>query len=149
MTSALACLIHQFLYRTMCLIDREMRVGVPGGVGIGDSDAAVSLPRAFEDVVIVVIRVEQRVRDITVAVWPAIDGDRGDVARTGKAAGPEHAIELVADACLEIRKRRGEEAGLADTELGARIEPTVGCTGNMDQMQTNGLGGIARMAVPA
>jgi hypothetical protein len=56
-----------------------MGIGVAGGVGIGDGNAAAGLPGAREHELVVVLVVE-RVRDVAVAVRPAIDGDRCDVA---------------------------------------------------------------------
>ena len=71
---------EQLAHRARRLVDREMGVGVAGGVGIGDGDAAGLLPRPLQHL-LVVVAVEQRVRHVAVTVRPAVDGDRRDVAR--------------------------------------------------------------------
>src|SRR6266498_5825496 len=66
--------------------------------------AAELLAGAGEHLVLVVVAVKQRVRHVAVAVRPAVDGDRRDVARACEPAGTEHAVELVMDPRLELRK---------------------------------------------
>src|SRR5215471_9467172 len=110
---------HQLTHCARGLLDRQLRVGVPASVGVGDGDAAGLLPGAIENGVVVVLVVE-RVRHITVAVRPAVDGDRCNVARARKSTRPEHAIELVADTRLEILKRHVEQLRLPDAKLRAR-----------------------------
>src|SRR5262249_59015072 len=88
----------------------------------------------------VVGRVVERVRHIAVAVRPAVDGDRRDVARARKSTRPEHAIELVADTRLEIRKRHVEQLRLPDAKLRARVEPAVGRAWNVNEMEANRFG---------
>jgi hypothetical protein len=58
---------------------------------------------------LVIVAIEQRVRYVAIAMGPAIDGDRQNVARTGKPSLTEHAVELVAEFRLEIRKRHIEK----------------------------------------
>src|SRR5262249_56219427 len=74
---------------------------------------------------------------------------RGDVAGAGKSARPEHAIELVADAHLEIRKRHVEQPRLPDAKLRACIEPAVGGTRNVNEMKADRLGWVAGVAIAA
>src|SRR5262249_58123163 len=105
------------------------------------------LPGALEDGVIVVV--VERVRHVAVAVRPAVDGDRRDVARANKSSRPEHAIELVADARLEIRKRHVEQPRLPDAKLRARIEPAVGGAWDVNEMQADRVGWIAGVAIAA
>src|SRR5262249_5949316 len=124
-----------FTHRPRRLVDREVRVSVAGGVRVGDRHSADGLSRLREHLVVIVIGVEQRVGDITVAVWPAIDGDRRNVAPAGEAARPQHAVELLADARLEVGKAHAEKPLLADPELLARGEALVGGTRDVDEVQ--------------
>ncbi len=99
-----------------------MGIGVSAGIRVGDGDPTMGPPRHFEDALFVVVRIEQRIRHITVAVRPAIDGDRRDIASARKAGGAEHAIELIADARLEIGKCHRKQFLPADAKLRAGIE---------------------------
>src|SRR5262245_64099137 len=107
-----------------------MRIGVAAGVRVGNRHATDRRTRALDHLSIVGA-VEQRVLHITITVRPAIDRDRRDVARARKAAGAQHAVELVADARLEIAECRLHEALLPDAKLLARGEAAVGGTRNM------------------
>ena len=62
-------------------------------------------------------RVGQAVVGVGVAVRPAVDGDRDDVARRIEAAGAEDARELIADVALEGLERRRQQVGAADAVL--------------------------------
>src|SRR5262249_18471123 len=139
---------RQFGDRTRRFSDGEMRIGVAARVGIGDGDAAGLLPGALEHARIVIF-VIKRVRHIPVPVRPAVNGDRGDVARAGKASWPQHSVELVPDLGFEIRKGHVEQPCLPDAKLRARIKAAVGGTRNVDEMQAHRLGGIARMTITA
>src|SRR5262249_58582990 len=109
---------------------------------------AALLPGGLENGVIIVLVVE-RVRHVAVAVRPAVDGDRRDVARAHKSAQSEHAVELVADARLEIRKPHVEQPRLPDAKLRARIEAAVGGARDVNEMQADRLGRIASVAIAA
>src|SRR5262249_52316316 len=139
---------HQLTHRARGLLDRQLRVGVPPSVGVGDGDASGLLPGALENGVVVVLVVE-RVRHITVAMRPAVDGDRCDIARARKSTRPEHAIEFVADTRLEIRKRHVEQLRLPDAKLRARVEPAVGRAWNANEMEANRFGGGAGVTIAA
>ena len=75
---------------------------------------------------------------------PAIDGDRRDVARGRKAAGPEHAIEIAADIRFEIGEGHVQQFHTADAELVARFQSRIGIVRHMHEMQAHRLGRIAR-----
>src|SRR5262245_19948328 len=139
---------YQLMHRAGGLLDRQMRIRVSAGVGVGDGDAAELLPCALESAVIVVLVVE-RVRHIAVAVWPAVDGDRCDVAHAGTSARPEHAVELVADSRREILKRHVEQLRLSDAKLCARVEPAAGRARNVNKMEADRFGRIACVAIAA
>ena len=62
---------------------------------------------------------------------------------------PEHAVEIVADALLEIRKRHRIELALADAELRSRVEPLVRCAWHVGEMQQHRLRRVARVTVAA
>ena len=106
------------------------------------------LPRHLEHRVLVVVRIEQRIRHVAVAVRPAVDGDRGDVARAGEAARPQHAVEIVADALLEIGEGHRVELALADAELRAGVEALVRRAGHMDQCSSIGSDGSREWRMP-
>ncbi len=57
--AAEAIALQQLTHRTRRLGDREMRIGVATGVGIGDGDATERLPRRSENAVVVVVGIEQ------------------------------------------------------------------------------------------
>src|SRR5262245_31598831 len=101
-----------------------MGVGISAGVGIGNGDASEWTACTREDVV-VFVAVEQRVGGVAITVGPTVHRDRGYVARAGKSSGAEHAIELVADFLLEIRKGHGEQFCGPDPKLCTRIEPGI------------------------
>src|SRR5579862_8421277 len=89
---------HQLSFRDLsdrapCLIDCLIGVSVGTGVGIRDGDASVRLARyftgsftAFEPE-----RIEQRVVLVSIAVRPAIKGNRGNVTGGIKSSGTERA----------------------------------------------------------
>src|SRR5262249_40115168 len=104
------------------LVDGKVRVGIAGGIGIGDRNTAYRLPGGFEGA-LVVVSVKKRICHIAVTMGPAVDGDGSEIAGGGEPSRSEHAVEVVADRVLEIRKGHAEELGGADPKLGARIEP--------------------------
>src|SRR6516164_852068 len=126
-----------------------MRIGVAAGVGIGDRNTAKGPSGPCENPIVIVIGIEQRIRYIAVAVRPAIDGDRRDIALAVESTATEHAIELIADAHFEIRKSHGQELGLTDVKLRARIETGIRCAGDVLEVQNDRLRRIARMSVTA
>src|SRR5437764_3977160 len=80
---------------------------------------------------------------------PAIDGDRRNVARAGKPARTEHAVELIANAHLEIGESHGEELGLAEVKLRPGIEAGIRRPWHVDEMENDRLRRIARMTIAA
>ncbi len=139
-------LTQKLLHRAVGLVDGVVHPGVAAGIGVGDRHRTEGLAGELEHRLLVVVRIVQRIGHVAVAVRPAVDGDRGDVARAGKSARPEHAVEIVADALLEIREGHRIELALPDAELGARVEALVRRAGHVDEMQQHRLGRIARMA---
>src|SRR6266480_3584897 len=125
-----------------------MRIGVAARVGIGDGDATRLLPRTLQHAFIIILVVE-RVRHVAVAVRPAVDRDRSDVARAGKTSEAEHAVELVADSPLEVRKGHVEQPCPAEAKLRSRIEPPVGRARNVNEVEADRLGRIAWMLIAA
>src|SRR5262249_35477060 len=63
------------------------------------------------------VRIEQRVVLVGIAVRPAIDRDRSDVASRVEARRTQHAAELVADPLFEGHETGGEQLGTPSTVL--------------------------------
>ena len=123
-----------------------MRVGVPASIGIGDGDSTKRLPRDLKNAILVVVGIEQGIGYIAVAVRPAIDRNRRDIARVIKTARAEHAIELIADVGLKIRESRGKKLGLPNVKLATRVKAGTRCAWHMHKMQNDRLCRIAGMA---
>src|SRR5439155_4783480 len=85
----------------------------------------------------------------TIAVRPAVDGDRRNISRAGEPARAKHAVELVPDFLLEIRACHSEQRCCADTKLRARIKPGIGRPRHVLEVQQHRLAWIAWMAVAA
>src|SRR4051794_16879995 len=102
-----------------------MRIGVAASIRIGDRHATHRRTCTLEHLSIIVA-VEQRVLDIAIAMWPSIDSDRNDIARTRETACAQHAIELVANPRLEVVKGHLHERPLPGVELLARGKTAVG-----------------------
>src|SRR5215831_10416233 len=108
----------QFLYSTVGLVDRCVRVGCGGGVGIGNRDRAEpSAPELMRRLPLRPVRIEQRVVLVGIPVRPAIDRDRSDVASRVEARRTQHAAELVADLLFEGHETGCEQLGTPSTVL--------------------------------
>jgi hypothetical protein len=99
----------QFVDRAPCLIDRLVRIGVPSRIGVGDGDAAAALAGDFIGLEPLGFRIEQRIGAVRIAVWSAIDRDRGDVAHCLKSARSQHTVELIDDPRFVFREWRVEQ----------------------------------------
>ena len=114
-----------------------MHVGVSASIGIGDGDATKRLPRDLKNAILVVAGIEQEIGYIAVAVRPAIDRNRRDIARVIKTARAEHAIELIADAGLKILESRGKKLGLPNVKLATRVKPGIRCAWRVQKMHND------------
>ena len=94
----------------MSLVDRAVGVGGGASIGVGDCDRAEAL--AADDVRQVALGrvplVVEGIIFIGIAVRPAVDDDRRDVARRIEPANFKRSIELVADMALKRLDRRAE-----------------------------------------
>src|SRR5229473_1185696 len=95
----------QFIHSTPCLIDGLVCVGIPARIGIGDGDAAAALAGDFIGRGSLGLRIEQGIRTVSVAMRPAIDRDRHNVARRLKSPRSQHAVKLVGNSRLVFRER--------------------------------------------
>lgn len=59
-------------------------------------------------------------------MWPAVDGDRGDVARGIETTGAQHAVEVVDDLLLEIVEGHLQQIRAAEAKLLDIAQPLVG-----------------------
>src|SRR6202166_2300213 len=107
----------QFIYRTPCLIDGLVCVGVPSGIGIGDGDAAAALAGDFIGRGSLGLRIEQGIRTVGIAMRPAIDRDRHNVAPRLKSTRTQHAVKLVGNSRLVFRERRTQQQLPSQTKL--------------------------------
>src|SRR6266536_38004 len=76
-------LMQQFANRARAGIDREVGISVPARIGIGDGDAP-EWPSRELDGFVIVVGIEQRIRDVAVTVRPTVYGDRHDIPVAGK-----------------------------------------------------------------
>jgi hypothetical protein len=70
---------QQFMDRAFGVVNGEMRIRVPTGIGIRDGDAPSGLAGTPKRL-LVILAIEQRVRHVTIAMGPTIDGDRQNVS---------------------------------------------------------------------
>src|SRR5437016_4437117 len=63
--------LEQLAHGARRVIDREMRVGIPTGIAVGDGDAPEQPPRALDGILIILL-VEQRVCHVAVAMRPPV-----------------------------------------------------------------------------
>jgi hypothetical protein len=140
--------LQQFADCAFGLVDGEMCIRIPTCIGIGNGDAPNGLAGAPE-CLFVIVAIQLRVRHVSIAMGPAVDGDRQNVASAGKPSRAEHAVELVSDFRFEIRERHIEKLGSTGPKLRPCVETCVGCARHMHHMQHHRLGRIARISIAA
>jgi hypothetical protein len=126
---------QQFLDGPVALIDGLVGVGSGGCVRIGNRNSSVSLAR---DVARALARgpigIPKRVVLVGVAMRPAVDGDRVDIARRIESPCPEHAFELITNTSLEVFKGSRQEFVVSGALLVASRQPRqAGSTQHPDQ----------------
>src|SRR5262245_8343312 len=119
------------------------------GIGVGDRHAAHLPARDLDHGVERGLVVEQRIPVVGIAVRPPVDRDRSDIATAEKPAGTKHAVEIVANAILELPECHLLELPSTGPELLAGGEPLVWRAWDMDQVQAYRLSRIARVAISA
>src|SRR5579863_5824950 len=104
------------------LVDRLICVSVSTGVGVGDGDSPESPPRYFAGSLAALQpkRIEQRVVFVGVAVRPAVDCNRCDVARGIESPSAECSGQLLADLSLHGLERGIEQLDAAGSVLVSR-----------------------------
>src|SRR5262245_34290689 len=99
---------QRFLDRTERLGDRAVRVRPRARIGVGDRDPAEGLSSDDPGLLGLglPLRLPQQPWRVGVAVRPAIDGDRPDVALGVESGRAEGLVELILDVLLEDAERR-------------------------------------------
>src|SRR5712664_144074 len=114
----------QFANGAPSLMDCFIGVSERPRVRIGDVDAAKRTAADFAwRLSRRPLRIIERIVFVRVAVGPAIDGDRLDVAGRFESTGREHAIELIAYVAFEHFKGCRIQLRAAGTLLLARRQP--------------------------
>ena len=87
MFSATSHTAQQLIHGPICLIDGRIGISSRCGISVGNGNSAKTLaPDYIRTLIFGPVGIEQRVVLIPVAVRPAVDGDRLDVARRIKTA---------------------------------------------------------------
>ena len=93
---------EQLPHRPMRLVDRAVGIGGGPGIGIGDGDPPEPAPTDLvRRLARWVVRIEQPVVFIGIAMWPSVHRDPEYVARGLEPAGAEHPLQLAAHFQLE------------------------------------------------
>ena len=123
--------MDQLANRAVGLVDGRVGVGAPRGVGVGNGDLPEPLARDDPGLILVVLPVGigEQVALVGIAVRPAVDGDRLDVAGRVETARRQGAPKLVANGALERLEGRCGELETADLVLRERREAPA-CRGS-------------------
>jgi hypothetical protein len=65
-------LFRQFADRALGLVNGEMHIRIPAGIGIRNGDAPNG-PAGARERVLVIVAIEQRVRHVAIAMGPAVE----------------------------------------------------------------------------